>query len=126
MMTGDDGRLNGNIYIAVVLIEAKTLIPVSDGLIEKKPKPRKDTPGPRPPQDIILQRIVPYRETALEFQIVKGSAKKNIQNRLRFELRLYKKGAAVKNNNSSYTILDTDHSPLYRILTHSSQLGRAK
>ena len=120
-MTGDDGRLNGNIYIAAVLIEAKTHSPVPYGLIEKKAKPRKDA-TPRPPQDTIVQRIVPYRETSLEFQIVKGSAKKNIQNRVRFELRLYKK---IGGKNSSYKVLDTDHSPLYRILTHSSQLGRS-
>jgi hypothetical protein len=121
MMKGDDGLLHGNLYIAAVLVESKTDAPVPEGLMEKKVKLRKD-PSTRPAQDTIVQRIVPYRETSLEFQIVKGSAKKNIQNRVRFELRLYKKFG----ENSPYEVIDTDLSPSYRILTHSSQLGRSK
>ena len=119
MMTGDDANLPGSLYLAAVLVEAKTGKTISAGLMEKKVKLKRD-PASRPPQDAILQRIVPYRETGIEFQIVKGSAKKNIQNQVKFELRLYKGPVGAKN----YEVVDTDFSASYRILTHSSQLGR--
>eukprot|EP00009_Paramoeba_aestuarina_P013228 CAMPEP_0201536516 /NCGR_PEP_ID=MMETSP0161_2-20130828/62043_1 /ASSEMBLY_ACC=CAM_ASM_000251 /TAXON_ID=180227 /ORGANISM="Neoparamoeba aestuarina, Strain SoJaBio B1-5/56/2" /LENGTH=316 /DNA_ID=CAMNT_0047942261 /DNA_START=165 /DNA_END=1115 /DNA_ORIENTATION=+ len=119
MMTGDDAHLHGGLYLAAVLVDAKTLKPIPSGLMEKKVKLKRD-PSSRPPQDAILQRIVPYRETGIEFQIVKGSAKKNIQNQIKFELRLYKGPTDSKN----YEVMDSDFSAAYRILTHSSQLGR--
>ena len=120
MMTGDDANLPGNLHLAAVLVDAKTLSPISCGLMEKKVKLKRD-PASRPPQDAILQRIVPYRETGMEFQIVKGSAKKKIQNQVKFELRLYKGPVESK----KYEVVDSVFSPVYRLLTHSSQLGRS-
>jgi len=104
-----------NLYVAAILVSSSTFKPVKDGLMDKKPtRGRSVVPGYK---TVIMMRVVSHRESNMEFQIVRGSAKKVIKNSVKFELRFYKK-------NEDYEVIDSAFSPSYRILTHSSQLGR--
>jgi hypothetical protein len=116
MITGKDIPSN-NLYVAAILVCSSTLKPINDGLMDKKPKRGfLVVPGYK---TVIMKRVVSHRDSNMEFQIVKGSAKKAIRNSVKFELRFYKK-------NNDYEVIDSVFSTPYRILTHSSQLGRGK
>ena len=112
---GADPEFLGQLYVAALLVDPITLRCVKHGLMHKKTVKARKSASPR--VDEILYRIQPYQERKLEFQIVTGSAKKNVEKQVKVELRLYK-------NDNTYELIDSDFSPVYRILTHNSQLGR--
>nr|QBK86008.1 MAG: hypothetical protein LCMAC101_06030 [Marseillevirus LCMAC101] len=118
-MTGGDVPLGGNLYVAATLVCSSTLKQIENGLMDEKVKLKK-SPALQPKRTDIMQKIIPYKETSLKFQIVRGTSKKVIKNNVKFELRFYKK------NNEGYKVIHSVLSPSYRILTHSSQLGRKK
>ncbi len=117
--TGDKGI--ENLFIAATLMNTKTMKAVIGGLVDK-PSPKKRTNViAETEKGTFLYRYMSYNEICFRVGVLKGSAKQEIHNFVRFQIRLYETSSPV----GRYEILDNLPSPSYRILTHSKQCGRS-